>query len=134
MDGHALKNGVEFLKLESFGCVLAVFCGHVAGGAGHSACLMLGALENHLHAGVFAFLCHFEVRLEVLECQELDFIGVEVAFADCFLHGGIQTELVDGAQAGGRNCEHNPHALFYPIELLVEEVNVEFALGTTLRV
>ena len=117
---------------------------------------MLGALENHLHAGVFAFLCHFEVRLEVLECQELDFIGtlhsdlwryhksapgndapgeryedghaitsplalkkykndkpnaamskmeldfigVEVAFADGFLHGGIQTELVDGAQAG----------------------------------
>ena len=39
------NHGVEFLKLESFGCVLAVFCGHVAGGAGHSACLMLGALS-----------------------------------------------------------------------------------------
>lgn len=49
-------------------------------------------------------------------------------------HGGVKPQLVDGAQTFSRDCEANPHLLLHPEEFLGEEVNVEFALGATLRV
>ena len=58
MYGYPLKDGVVFLKLETFCGVLAVFGGDVTAGAGHTACLMFGAFENNLHAITFSFLCH----------------------------------------------------------------------------
>lgn len=58
VNGYALKDGVVFLKLKSFGCVLAVFGGYITGGTGHTACLMFGAFEDYLHTITFCFLCH----------------------------------------------------------------------------
>ncbi len=64
MYGYSLKDGVGFLKFETFGGVFAVFCGDVAACAGHAACFMFGAFENHLNAIAFCFLCHCFVSLE----------------------------------------------------------------------
>lgn len=59
MDSDALEDGVVFLEFKSLGRVLAVLGGDVAGGAGHSAGFMFGALEDYLHTIAFSFLCHF---------------------------------------------------------------------------
>lgn len=58
MYGYSLKDGVVFLKFESFGCVFAVFGGDVTGSAGHTACLMFCAFEDNLNSIAFSFLCH----------------------------------------------------------------------------
>ena len=58
MNGYTLKDGVILLKFETLGGVLAVFGGDVTRGSGHTACLVLGALEDYLYAITFSFLCH----------------------------------------------------------------------------
>ena len=59
---------------------------------------------------------------------------LEVALLSCLSHSGIEAELVDGADTGSGNGEGYPHILLNPVELLIEEVYVEFAFGATLRV
>ena len=58
MNGDLLKDGVILFELETLGGVLAVFGGYVTRGSGHTACLVLGALEDYLYAITFSFLCH----------------------------------------------------------------------------
>ena len=70
MDGHALKDGVVLLKLETLGSVLAVLGGDVTAGAGHTTILVFGAFEDYLNAITFYFLCHDCVASfsRLLEC------------------------------------------------------------------
>ena len=58
MYSHSLEDGIVLLEFEALGRILAVLGGDVAGSAGHTACLMFGALEYHLHSIAFSFLCH----------------------------------------------------------------------------
>lgn len=56
--GVLAHDRVVLLQFEAFRRVLAVLLGDVPGGAGQTAVLVLGALENDLEPIAFAFLCH----------------------------------------------------------------------------
>lgn len=128
--GNLLENGIVLLQLKTLCGVLAVFGSDISRGAGHAAGLVLGALEDYLHAISFSFLCHCcgeDLNVEVNEFVDITLLG-------CFLDGGIEAFLVDGAEAGGRDGEGNPGLLFNPEELLIEEVDIKFTLGAALGV
>ncbi len=61
MNGHALENRVELLEFEALGRVLLVFRGHVPGGPGLTAVLMLGAFHDDLYSLIFRFFRHRSV-------------------------------------------------------------------------
>ncbi len=128
VNGYTLQYGVVFFQLQTLGGVLAVLGGDVTGSAGHAAGFVFGALKYYLHAITFCFLCH-----------DLKSNAFNVVFCNISLFGGlhqcgVEAEFVDGAQTLGGNVQGNPHFLFGPVELLGEEVHVEFTLGTTFRV
>ena len=56
MDGHALKDRVEFFDFHPIWCVFLVLGGDVPGSAGHTGLLVLCALQNYLNP--ISFLCH----------------------------------------------------------------------------
>ena len=58
VNSHALENGVVLLQLKAFGCILAVLCGNVTAGTGHTTVFVFGALEDNLYTISFNFLCH----------------------------------------------------------------------------
>ena len=53
VNGHLPENGVVFLQLHALGRVLPVLGGDVAGSAGLTRGLMLGAFQDHLYAVPF---------------------------------------------------------------------------------
>ena len=57
-----------------------------------------------------------------------------MALLGCLLQSGIDTHLVNNTQTRSRNGQADPHILLGPIELAVEDVNVEFAFRPALRV
>ena len=128
VNGYTLENGVVFFQLQTFGGVLAVLGGDVAGSAGHAAGLVFGAFEDYLNAITFCFLCHD------LKSNAFNVVIVEISLLGGLQQGGVEAEFVDGAETLGGNGQGNPHFLFGPVELLGEEVHVEFTLGATLRV
>ena len=58
MNSHLLQDGVVLLKLEALGSILPVLRCDIAGCAGQTALLHLGAFQNHLDSVAFNFLCH----------------------------------------------------------------------------
>ena len=97
MYGHSLQNGIVLLKLESLGGVLAILGGDIAGSAGQSAVLHLGAFEYHLHSITFYFLCHSGMSLDIGGelCDNLDVLPVAVAFLYGVAKCGVKSLLVD---------------------------------------
>ena len=95
VNGHAFQIGVVFLELQTLGGILAVLGRDVTADAGNASTLLLGALENDLHAIAFCFLCHNS--LPFLLVDNLDFS--EVAFLGSLLQSGVETHLVNIAQA-----------------------------------
>ena len=63
-----------------------------------------------------------------------DVLAVAVALGNSRSKGAVEAYLVDETKAGSRNLKRNPAVLLYIVELLGEEVGIESALGTTLRV
>lgn len=51
-----------------------------------------------------------------------------------FLKGGVEADLVDGAEGVGADAQFNPHVLLYPIEFLTVQVDIESAFGAALGV
>ena len=59
---------------------------------------------------------------------------VQIPFGRGLLQRGIQSYLVNGAQAGSGNIQANPHVLLYPIEFLAELIHFESAFRAPFRV
>ena len=93
---HALQVRIVFLELQTLGGVLAVLGRDVTADAGNASTLLLGALENDLHAITFCFLCHNTVAPFLL-VDNLDF--GEVSILGSLLEGSVETHLVNIAQA-----------------------------------
>ena len=96
VNGHAFQIGVVFLELQTLGGVLAVLGRDVTADAGNASALLLGALQNDLHAVAFCFLCHNTVTPFLL-VDNLDF--GEVTLLGSLLQGSVETHLVNVAQA-----------------------------------
>lgn len=64
--GNLLEDGVVLLELKTLSGVLAVLGSDISRGAGHAAGFVFGALEDHLYAIAFSFLCHLSVRIECI--------------------------------------------------------------------
>ena len=92
---HALQVRIVLLELQTLGGVLAVLGRDVTADAGNASTLLLGALENHLHAVAFCFLCHNSVPFLLVD--NLDF--GEVSILGSLLEGSVETHLVNVAQA-----------------------------------
>ena len=131
VNGHAFQIRIVLLELQTLGGVLAVLGRDVTADAGNASTLLLGALENDLHAIAFCFLCHNTVTPFLL-VNNHDF--GEVSVGGSLLQGGVKTHLVDVAQSGSRYSEAYPLILLGPIELAVEDVNVEFTFRPALGV
>ena len=56
VNSHFLQDGVVFLQLQSFGCVLFVFGADIAAGTRLTTGFVFCTLQNHLHP--VTFLCH----------------------------------------------------------------------------
>jgi len=96
MNGHAFQIRVVFLELQTLGGVLAVLGRDVTADAGNASALLLGALEDDLHAIAFCFLCHNTVTPFLL-VDNLDF--GEVTLLGSLLERCVETHLVNVAQA-----------------------------------
>ena len=134
MNSDTLEDRIVFLELKTLSGVLAVFGGDVARSAGHTARFVLGAFENYLHAITFSFLCHGRNYVERVRLKIDVFDLCEITLLGCVLNSCVEAFLINGAEAGSRNCEGDPSLLLNPVELFVEEIHVEFALGATFRV
>ena len=95
VNGHAFQIGVVFLELQTLSGVLAVLGRDVTADAGNASALLLGALQNDLHAITFCFLCHNSVPFLLVD--NLDF--GEVSILSSLLQSCIETHLVNVAQA-----------------------------------
>ena len=96
VNGHAFQIRVVFLELQTLGGVLAVLGCDVTADTRNATALLLGALENDLHAITFCFLCHNSVAPFLL-VDNFDFS--EMAILGCLLESSVKTHLVDVAQA-----------------------------------
>ena len=96
VNGHAFQIRIVLLELQTLGGVLAVLGRDVTADAGNASTLLLGALEDHLHAVAFCFLCHNTVAPFLL-VDNLDFS--EVSVLGSLLEGSVETHLVNVAQA-----------------------------------
>ena len=93
---HALQVRIVFLELQTLSGVLAVLGRDITAEAGNASALLLGALQNDLHAIAFCFLCHNTVTPFLL-VDNLDF--GEVTLLGSLLERYIETHLVNVAQA-----------------------------------
>lgn len=65
MYSHPLEDGVVLLQLKALGRVLTILRRDVTRRAGHTTCLVFGALKNHLNSVSFCFLCHNVILLSI---------------------------------------------------------------------
>jgi len=116
MDGHALKNGIEFFDLHPIGRVLFVLGSDVPGCTWLPGFLVLGALQNNLDP--ISFLGHYIRFIVLLLLLGLDFLQ----------HGGNPL-FIDDLQPLGGDVQADPTVFLGDVEFLLGNVHIEPSLG-----
>ena len=80
MNRHPFQDGVVLLQLQAVRGVFLVLRCNITGSARHTACLVLGAFQNHLHASLFILLSHgYVVYFSVRGCKSITFLVINKA-------------------------------------------------------